>query len=1297
MISLLVRVIDEDNINKSFESKNSDMLYIPILVHDLIKDIREKIFLIDKNYEPNFLKLWIKDENNENIIINQDNVPLFTYYKVIPKNPIIYIKRVENYLLQNFNKEKNKENNELYSYFMNESKISILLEDIKKLDYIKLTEKDLKYAIFLLLDKYHFGGFSPDQIKNVIRDHNQEKDRNLQSLKRNYYDYSESSKEFYKLFEYASKVDENLITNINFSDIDLIIKGKNIPEKNFIKLQSIFNYLPLDKNIPFIALSKKSISENVENSPLIKIYDKINISEKDIKSWILNERKVYGIDTKTKKEIYRVIQSYKIVKGVLIKLKSTYFEDTYLTVNIFPNGIIKVNINFKESKIKVDEIIDNKFIDLIQNDIDNLINKLNTMNIFIKSYKLDTCDNSIIKIDSFDVQGDVQKFLNKTNFINLLINIENLSILKYKPTTSIDIISGNYTKLITPGDTQLAESEQNSISGITINILRTEYEENESTTVKMFGAESLNQIKLILLITTMLLEYVGRGGEQVISKEKVSKIMTKEKEYSVRCQRKKQPIIVTDESEKPIVKDSYILNYKNDKYLCKNNDYPYPGFTKTNVVCCFNKNQKGNENYIRNMDPDSLNIIVRPSNYPVKIIDKSSNKMIETYVISSDFYPEYPYYYISLENKLEPIEDSKIIQEINNLQKNIWLESVTLSKLLYPSSTSKCNKYPDLLNRTVELHDICKEHSPDNKYFAYEATSIPCCMVKEREKFSEKKHKKTDITKQYKIQLPNTVLIKDQIGVLPPFLENIFSSLNKIDNKLEDKFYRLGVIQNNYSFFSAVMSGVDNKIIKYESLQGGARNKKSGVTKKRSRISAKRPVKKIEEESYYKKFNNYIELIKYIKETVNHDIFKQLNKGDISLKYKTLENYIKFENEYINYIDYIDLLERIFSINIIILEKITGNEKDDSTEDIRIICRNKDFKDEYPSVLILKSKTVFELIIKIENDSNIIRNFKSNDSVIKFFRKFMDSSCIKQNKLPEIYPYIDLLDYKFVLNNFNVIYQISNIFNKVNLLITKEYFIIPINETGIIENVKEISMKEFLSSNNLLTLDQYIKYLDKYNKILVKKGQKECVIIGVMNATSLENEKYKNLGGLLTNYGMIVPYKLTSNESSLPKLEFKYYPLIDDLLYSNELVLNIKEDFIKNKNYNEKLKNDIYNIKVILGKIFTELPDIKVNIEKKIKENKSSKNEKMDYIITILNNLLTSRIDGIKLNYPLLEFILNHIVNEMINDNVENLLLNNIVTTGFDKNEVIIRDTESVLTNINDIRKWIEKYKNIEL
>ena len=60
------------------------------------------------------------------------------------------------------------------------------------------------------------------------------------------------------------------------------------------------------------------------------------------------------------------------------------------------------------------------------------------------------------------------------------------------------------------------------------------------------------------------------------------------------------------------------------------------------------------------------------------------------------------------------------------------------------------------------------------------------------------------------------------------------------------------------------------------------------------------------------------------------------------------------------------------------------------------------------------------------------------------------------------------------------------------------------------------------------------------------------------------------------------------------------------------------------------------------------------------------------------------------------EFLLQPIANDVLDDNIENLLLNNLVTSeSFNPEEITKRDSESVLFSIDDIQRWIRRF-NIE-
>jgi hypothetical protein len=123
------------------------------------------------------------------------------------------------------------------------------------------------------------------------------------------------------------------------------------------------------------------------------------------------------------------------------------------------------------------------------------------------------------------------------------------------------------------------------------------------------------------------------------------------------------------------------------------------------------------------------------------------------------------------------------------------------------------------------------------------------------------------------------------------------------------------------------------------------------------------------------------------------------------------------------------------------------------------------------------------------------------------------------------------------------------------------------------------------------------------------------------------------------------------------------------------------------------IKNNIYEIKKELGKIFVDpkLNEIKQEIKDIIKQTDITKFDKNQKLVNIFKKLLKTSND------PNFDFKLQHIANEVINDNIEDLLLNNLITSDvFNPNEIISRNAETILLNIDDIKKWIKKYTIIE-
>jgi hypothetical protein len=126
-----------------------------------------------------------------------------------------------------------------------------------------------------------------------------------------------------------------------------------------------------------------------------------------------------------------------------------------------------------------------------------------------------------------------------------------------------------------------------------------------------------------------------------------------------------------------------------------------------------------------------------------------------------------------------------------------------------------------------------------------------------------------------------------------------------------------------------------------------------------------------------------------------------------------------------------------------------------------------------------------------------------------------------------------------------------------------------------------------------------------------------------------------------------------------------------------------------------------------LCKLFENNTDIKNNVLQIISRTDIDKGSKINKIYTILKGVSLPTDETIDNTLPtnavikgteatndnVNEILLKTIINQIYNDNKENLIINNIITSENYKDDIIIRDTESVLLNIDDILNWIKKYK----
>lgn len=1211
-----------------------------ILLDDSIKKIKDKLFVFYPDLIPNLLKVEIQDNSGNFITIKDSNSLLFEHFETLPEEPIIFISNLQDFISQK----------DLQNLYIDDSQFKTTFQQFKK-EYNDLTEEDMSFIIKLNLMNIGLGNVTITDIQDYIK--------NIQSKRSKLITLIESQEndptfqQFYTLSQdFTPEIDK-----VFYNDISLIITGENVSYGTkgvFIKLNEIFNILELNDNVPFIALGKKG-GANIKQ-PQIKIHNRLLdiIPDKEIKSWVLNEKKKLNEAT------------YKIVKGLMIKskLKNT---NNYLTINIMPNGVIYVNLKVSDSdSANLDQVLN----DIYQN-VNQVIDYINLLkSVFLKSKRIYPVEKSKIIVDSVDTTIETSIFVNRSKFESLIKQeLISKNILELKKTESLDVLSAYYKKFKTRENTE-------DIRGITINIRDNPYKE-DSSIIKIFGANNQNQSTIIswnILILSEMSELIKKNGlfEDFTKKRKIREKTNKKKlkEQGIHfdsreCQAIRQPKLNPD-NKQPLKKDGYTITFNNQNYRCDKPNYPYPGFTKSNIVCCFKYNQTGNESYIKNVDPESLNILVEPSNFKITI--KQGKTSFETYVIKivSDYKAGFDennsmprYYYLSnttnklaSQNDIIPIYNKELIEVIEQ-EDNIWLDRVTLSQIIYPSASNKCSFKPDLNNRT-SLHAPCKEHKK-NKFFGYTSKSIPCCFDKEREPYVSRKKKEADITKQYIIQSSDKVLNYKQLGILPQDITSLLTDV--LESK--DIHYRMGIIQNNTSFLNALLLAINN------SIRG----------------------QNINNHSEFKQFiSNYL--------YKNEGEFKKLNNGDISIKYSTIDNYIKYINNadsFLNWLELVDLLERVLKRNILIL---------DVTDKTRLLCRPINLNPKKfgrPFIVLLKKKNTFEVIIKLEKDeakkTEIIKEYPYTSKLIKFLTEYYIQTCIRKNVYPENYQYIQIYSHQLLISKLktqntktnligNVKYQVKNDFNKVNLLMTKRGVLIPILETGIIDNpeIKVISFSSLIrQQDKLLTLKDYTNAYKALNKIM--EGVKDFKRIKIMG---IVDSNIESIGGMLTNFNYILPYRKDSKKNAYEKYDYKYYLDVDSKLQQTDT--QITPFTIYNNNYNNIL-DTLFNLKKLIGDKFNNNNDQKEYVEQLIKRVDISKHDKIMELLEIFEtfNVPTENTT-----------LLKEIANEILNDNKEKLILNNIITSDtFNKNEVIVRDSESVLLNIDDIRKWIKKHQQL--
>jgi hypothetical protein len=1300
-MSLGIKIIDKytNQILNELDDNN-----FGVLIDDPIYLIKDKLFVfLGLQYYPNFVKLEIKIGENDYLIISDNNYLDFS----LNDNAIIYVSTVFNiteksnyldfdlnpYNLYNKIKDNLEYINNLHKLLVTDF-VNLTIDDLiviikmKMIDYINQPDNETILSInekeTLEKDVQNYFNDIGSQLQTKKRSLLLEQDNlklfynqaySLSNLSQ-YYDLTKDKDR--PLFNYT-----NVIFSIRDSKYESGILGK------FIKLQQIFNTLELSDDIPFMVYNTS------KSTPMIKVYNKLidTVSDNTIKSWILNE----------KKKLNQV--SYKKVKGLLCKYRFKYIRnqieiDNYLTILLNENGLLTIKIMFNDDD-KVQSI--NYIKSIVESSTNSLIDKLNKLQgIYSVSKRLQSIDMSIIKIESINAFLITNQSISLDKFRRMLTQVEIRQFFEAKETISKekdkqnDILLMYYKKF---GKKQ--DDIETDKKGITVNIKDNPFK-LDSSIITIYGGYNLTQLQTIvneIFITNTLMQtqkfttQISTIFDDLESEEEDKKLKEKSnikilrqrgvKIFSSKCQKPRQPVI----DDNLIVEKNRTMIYENNRYICPNDTYPYPGFTPDNIPCCFKFQGKGMAQNIKNTE--IFETKVQPSNFSITI-EENDGTSFETFVIkiisdmTNGFNMDLPYYYISyspedVDFPLKHIHNVDLISKIKQKETeeplmSMWLETVPLSQLISKPSKSKCQNQPNFDKANQSINTVC-EHHPKNNYFGYNINSYPCCFDKERPIFNIKKIKEKDSTKQH-ILITDKLLNEKRQGLLPPGLNNLLNEI--IKQNTNGTFLRWGVNQNELSFLNCILEAIEHKT--------------DSIT--------------INNTTELKRY-----LITYLKNNKNE--FEKLNNGTISLKY-TFDEYLKEINDNANWKDIIDLLTRVLKCNVFILDVPyieTESTKTFNYNNIKLVCNFYTSIDKTnPFIILIKKQNAFELIVyntgvkwdkksqkieilkdkKIKPIMNFVFNYSSDDTIktniINFLLEYNSLSCVKENEYPENYTYDPLYDINNIVKLLNktphkINLQLVNSFNKVNYIVTKSKIIIPIKESGIIDLPKD-QFEDYIDKN-LLNINEYNTSLKNINKLLKTP-------IKLLAVTTNNQNK---INSVMTNFGQFVPLNpidINQMDQPLEILPIKYYYDIDQFLANKKE--NINKEVEWNKSI-ETLNNKIYKIKKYLGQSFLNDNTSKNQIINIIKTPIISRSEKINNIVNYLEEKLNLQ-NEFDITSPNLQFILKHIANEMINDNIENLLLNNLITSDvFNADEIIKRNNESIWLNLDDIKKWIKKFR----
>ena len=1241
---------DEDDIDVD---KDEEYLIIDEMEEEVKEEVKDIVSLPKTNE---------KNDDNYQVILLNDVTPIYYAFNSMSfSKPHIYITHLYDYLLETISLKEDITKMQLYL-------------NIKQ-KFLLLTEQDFENVYNLLnLPNIENREFT----KLLYRSRDDEK-KKIPTTEFTRYIKQVGGLDNYSSF--YSNTDISQLVNLKdqvplfkFQNIELKIVGENIIDlsERFINTDIIFNTFQLTNLVPFMAIMG-SRSYNSSN-PIVKIYKNIDVPEKDLRLWVINEKKR---DSQVTFRKFRGITLYMYVEEY----------DRYLYVNILENGVLIIKMELEnEEEIQ-------KVIDIIKNYLDDLITILNKNTKFFKvGRRLNYISESKLNIKSADVTIDTNIMIHKAALNEYIYLFPELFKVK---ETSNDMISMFYNKI----------NYKNK--NVTINIRDHLYEKDKST-ISIFTAPHFMSLISIIQNISSIIDIYNKIAEvnntplepekqRLRAKQEIQQQKRLGAEVdSRRCQSIKRPDIL---SEIPLDKPkTYFLKFKNKVYSCENRinvgdkkrSFPYPGFANPMIPCCYVKDARKSldvSKYV--ISSDSNDIPYQPSN--IEIEYKYDNDVYKTFIlrrISID--DNIHYFFIDETNKLIMIEDEELISQFN-YKDDIWFPPIALSFLLgqeeflykYEEKAKKTTVYknanikPDFNRRTSDNINSPCEMKSKNKYFGYDKDSIPKCF-----KVPQLPEPILELSSYVKENVKNPHLLSsNELGYLYNIMHVLFNEHIKNPKGI---YLRHGVQQNKSSILT-IFFMVCKKFYNFASKQ---------------------------------QFQEYI--FNYLTD----DLFKTLNGGFIANTYDSVSNFketIKNPNNSIKWSDVVDLMYRVFKINTLVFD-IPFIDKTNNIDDenIKISCNwyinndlQKSFDENENFIILLKRRDAYEIVCLNVNDEKIEFVFNKSDPILKFCIEYYNQTCKINDEFPDEYKKnysTSRITAEYLINKlkgtkFDIKYLVINPFNKITFLQLSNNALLVVKETGILEDfpTKESST---IYVNELPTLNEYIDIIKGINEYL--DDDYKYSILGLT-----KNEKDK-IDSVLTNLNYLVPIKESDViENDYPILDIRYNNNVDNVLTSDKL--DAKR--IDYKNENMKLNNDILTIKTHLGKVFaiTDLSNDNIilveDLKRKVKDF-SPRIEKFNSIYSCLykiilelqkrekesydSGIITLEQMTLQMEPQRLNFILHHITNEIVNDTNEQLLLNNVIISQIDKNNIVIpRHSEVIIDNIYEFLDWLKnKYSN---